>query len=82
MSKALELLEARGLDVETCDRLGIVPDPQHGGDVVRIDFVRDGEIVRRKWRELQHRHDRRWRCWQEAWSSSTIITRCGRWSLC
>jgi tetrahydromethanopterin S-methyltransferase subunit F len=24
----------------------------------------------------------RWRCWQEVWSSSTIITRCGRWSLC
>lgn len=65
MSKALELLEGRGLDVETCDRLGIVPDPQHGGDVVRIDFVRNGEIVRRKWRELQHRDDRRWRCWQD-----------------
>lgn len=39
-------LENRGLDIELCSRLGLVA----GGDKLTIEFRRNGEVVRRKYR--------------------------------
>lgn len=44
--KVLQELELRGLDVELASKMGLVD----GGDHLTINFVRSGEVVRRKYR--------------------------------
>lgn len=49
----LRQLEARGLDVELADRMGLASVKGDGGDALIIPFIRDGQVVRRKYRTLQ-----------------------------
>lgn len=71
-------LEARGLDVELADRMGIAPKRGDGGDILAIEFRRNGEVVRRKYREMQGRDGKRWKCWQDeggvkcAWNEDAL----------
>ena len=48
----LETLEARGLDVELAARMGLDSVQRDGEDVLIIPFMRDGRIVRRKYRRF------------------------------
>lgn len=48
--KMLETLEARGLDVELADRLGLASVSRAGGEALVLPFKRDGQVVRRKYR--------------------------------
>jgi twinkle protein len=53
MTTALQTLEARGLDVELADRMGIGSSHLAGGeDVIQIDFRRGEEVIRRKFKRL------------------------------
>ncbi len=53
MSNAiLEHLEARGLDVELASKMGFDSVRRDGDDVLIIPFMRDGRIVRRKYRRF------------------------------
>lgn len=59
MSDAMmQRLEDRGLDVEAADRFGLSSVHRDGGEALVIPFVRNGEIVRRKYRWF--REERRW----------------------
>ena len=49
---AMQALEARGLDVELASRYGLTGGKHAGGDALVIPFVRQGEVVRRKYRRL------------------------------
>jgi twinkle protein len=51
----MEWLEARGLDVELCSRLGLESHRGDGGEAILIPTIRNGEIVRRKYRPLERR---------------------------
>lgn len=57
-------IAARGLDAELGDRLGIDGTQRDGGDVLVIPFIREGKIVRRKYRALNPREDGP-RFWQD-----------------
>lgn len=46
----MRTIEARGLDVELADRLGLASVRRDGGEALVIPFRRDGQIVRRKYR--------------------------------
>lgn len=46
----MDILTARGLDVELADKLGLASVPRDGGSALVIPFHRDGQIVRRKFR--------------------------------
>lgn len=48
--KVLDRLAARGLDVELASRLGFGSARRDGGDCLVIPFLRNGEVVRRKYR--------------------------------
>lgn len=53
MSAALlDWIESRGLDAEIGDRLGFDGTKRDGGDCLVIPFVREGRVVRRKYRPL------------------------------
>lgn len=58
-NRHMEILEARGLDVELVDRLGLESVDRDGGEALAIPFVRDGRVVRRKYRFFD-REERRW----------------------
>lgn len=45
-------LEARGLDVELCARMGLHASPKGGGNVLVIPFLREGMTVQNKYRTL------------------------------
>ena len=45
-------LDARGLDVELADKLGLESEKRGGGECLVIPFRRNGEIVRRKYRRF------------------------------
>lgn len=49
---AMDWLQARGLDVELADRMGIASVKRDGGDCMVLPFLRSGEPVRRKYRRL------------------------------
>lgn len=56
----LEWLTARGLDPEAADRLGVrAGSAPGGGECIVLPFVRDGKVVRNKYRHLGG-GDRRW----------------------
>jgi len=46
----LHRLEARGLDVELADKLGLSTERRAGTEALVIPFRRDGQVVRRKYR--------------------------------
>lgn len=46
----LAVLEQRGLEAETVVRLGLESQRRDGGDCLVLPFVRNGEVVRRKYR--------------------------------
>jgi hypothetical protein len=48
----LKILQARGLDSETVLRYGVESSPRLGGDCVAIPFVREGQVVNRKYRTI------------------------------
>lgn len=48
--RMIGILEARGLDVELADRLGLETVQRGGTDALVIPFRRDGQVVRRKYR--------------------------------
>lgn len=72
-----DLLERRGLDIETASRLGLNGAPD-GGDVLQIDFVREGAVVRRKFRHMAPAADGQRRYWQDkggvrcAWNEDAL----------
>lgn len=51
----LDWIEARGLDPEVGDRLGFDGRTDGGDDQLVISFIREGKVVRRKYRPLVHR---------------------------
>lgn len=73
-----DLLEARGLDIEQASARGLNADRSDGGEVLRIDFVRDGAVVRRKFRHLGPVADGQRRYWQDkggvkcAWNEDAL----------
>lgn len=48
----VQALEARGLDVELCAQAGLHASPKGGGNVLVIPYLRDGVVVRNKFRTL------------------------------
>lgn len=51
-NRHMEILEARGLDVELADRLGLQSVDRAGGEVLALPFIRSGKTVRRKYRNF------------------------------
>ena len=51
-AEVMDWLSARGLDVEVADRFGLSSVRRGGGEAVILPFMRNGEIVRRKYRAL------------------------------
>lgn len=49
----METLEARGIDVELASRLGLASSQREGGDCLVLPFVREGKVVRRKYRRFE-----------------------------
>lgn len=47
-----ELLEARGLDLELLDRLGVESSDRHGADTIAIPYFQDGLAVNHKYRTI------------------------------
>lgn len=60
----MEWLDARGLDPELCDRLGLASRGASGSEVLIYPFVRKGEIVGRKYRALDQKEGGR-RFWRD-----------------
>ena len=50
--RILQRLEGRGLDIELADRLGFASVQRGGTDCLVIPFMRDGQVVRRKYRRF------------------------------
>ena len=48
----MQRLEARGLDIELASRLGLDSTSRAGGDCLVLPFVREGKVVRRKYRRF------------------------------
>jgi twinkle protein len=48
----MDVLAARGIDVELADRLGLESKPGAGGSALVIPFRREGQVVRRKYRRF------------------------------
>lgn len=61
----MEVLDARGLDVELASRLGLNGVERDGGEVLEIEFRRAGKVVRRKFKRLGPVSDGERRYWQE-----------------
>lgn len=56
-------IEARGIDIELAARLGFRSEPRGAGEALVIPFVRNGEIVRRKYRRfdvIEGGKDQKW----------------------
>ena len=47
-----DLLEARGLDIELLERLGVESSADHGPDWIAIPYYRGEEVVGRKYRTI------------------------------
>lgn len=47
-----ELLEARGIDIELLERLGVTSCDRHGADTIAIPYLQDGKQVNRKFRTI------------------------------
>jgi len=58
-SRTIEFLSARALDPELADRLGVESVSRDGGECLVLPFKRNGETVRRKYRQLD-RAEGRW----------------------
>ena len=58
-SAVMAWLEARALDVELADRMGLDSIRRDGGDALILPFRRQGEIVRRKYRFID-RTEEKW----------------------
>jgi twinkle protein len=58
-NRHMEILEARGLDIELVDRLGLSSVDRAGGEALAIPFKRNGEVVRRKFRSFD-REEGKW----------------------
>lgn len=74
-----ELLADRGLDIEQASARGLnAHRDAASGEVLQIDFVRDGEVVRRKFRHLRKTEDGERRYWQDkggvrcAWNEDAV----------
>jgi twinkle protein len=52
-NEILAWLSSRGIDAELADKLGLASVRRDGGECVVLPFKRDGETVRRKYRQLQ-----------------------------
>lgn len=61
----MEILDARGLDIELASRLGLNGASRGGGEVLEIDFRRGGEVLRRKFKRLGEVPEGAPRYWQE-----------------
>lgn len=46
----MQTLEARGIDVELADRLGLASTRRGAGECLVLPFIREGRVVRRKYR--------------------------------
>lgn len=51
-AEIMDLLAARGIDVELADRLGLASTQRAGGECLVLPFTRDGAVVRRKYRRF------------------------------
>ena len=60
----MDMLDARGLDVELASRLGLNGAPG-GGEVLQIDFRRGDDVVRRKFKRMGEVPEGAPRYWQE-----------------
>lgn len=60
----MDMLDARGLDVELASRLGLNGAPG-GGEVLQIDFRRGEDVVRRKFKRMGEVPEGAPRYWQE-----------------
>lgn len=49
-AEMMDRLAARGIDVELADRIGLASTQRGGGEALVIPFVREGRVVRRKYR--------------------------------
>lgn len=74
----MEILDARGLDIELASRLGL-NGAKGGGDVLEIEFRRGEDVLRRKFKRLGEVADGAPRYWQEpkggpkiAWNEDAI----------
>lgn len=54
----MDILAARGIDVEVADRLGLGSTQRAGGEALVIPFHREGKVVRRKYRSFTG--EKRW----------------------
>lgn len=57
-NQLMDILTARGIDVEVADRLGLASTQREGGEALVLPFVREGKVVRRKYRRFDG--DNRW----------------------
>lgn len=60
----MEVLDARGLDIELASKLGLNEAPG-GGEVLQIDFRRGEDVVRKKFKRLGAVPEGKPRYWQE-----------------
>lgn len=74
----MDILDARGIDVELASRLGLNGVPG-GGEVLQIDFRRGDDVVRKKFKRMGEVPDGAPRYWQEpkggakiAWNEDAI----------
>jgi hypothetical protein len=51
-SGLMDILTARGIDVELADRLGLASTQRGDGECLVLPFVREGKVVRRKYRSF------------------------------
>lgn len=49
----MDTLAARGIDAEVADRIGLASTEREGGECLVIPFVREGKVVRRKYRRFE-----------------------------
>jgi len=57
-NELMDILTARGIDVEVADRLGLASTQRGGGETLVLPFVREGKVVRRKYRSFTS--EKRW----------------------
>lgn len=53
----MQILEARGLDIELADRLGLQSIDRAGGEALAFPFLRNGKVARRKYRNFDAAED-------------------------
>lgn len=62
-NEIMDILAARGIDVELADRLGLASTKRGDGEALVLPFVREGRVVRRKYRRFAVNDD------QPKWSA-------------